>query len=119
MVILWHHKFVRKNTEVFFGKKTQSPLKVEAAGSSERFEISTRLHSTAARKRLLFTITDMRTSNPLVGSGHNYLHAPNQVKFHIPLLCKMTFKNNDRLVTGCIVQWALDLRTQFVPEGWS
>jgi hypothetical protein len=80
--------------------KTQSPLKMEAAGSSERPEISTRLHSIAAHKRLLFTVTDMRTSNPLVCSGHKYLHTPHQVKFHLPLICEMIFKNNDRLVTG-------------------
>jgi len=80
--------------------KTHSPLKMEAAGSSERSKISTRPHSIAAHKRLWFTVTDMRTSNPLVCSGHKYLHTPNQVKFHLPLICEMTFKNNDRLVTS-------------------
>jgi len=84
---------------VFFEKKTQSPLKMEAAGSSESSKISVILHSIAAHKRLLFTVTDVRTSNPLVCIGQNYHHTPIQVKFLIPLICEMTFKNNDRLVT--------------------
>jgi hypothetical protein len=85
---------------VFFRKKTKSHLKKEAAGSSEKSEISTRPHSIAAHKRLLFTVTDMRTSNPLVCSGQKYPHTPNQVKFRKPLVCEMIFKNNGRLVTG-------------------
>ena len=89
----------------------QSPLKMEAAGSSERSKISTRLHSFAAHKKLLFTVTDMRTSNPLVCSGQKYHHTPIQVKFLIPLICEMTFKNNDRLVT-CYYLYLIQSKTK-------